>query len=252
MRTIKSLIISTLTLGLSVIIASFGIAYAASATTTNKLASIQTRAANEIDQRLTALNILSTQVTGSTKLNSTDKASLTSMIATEVSGLTDLKSTIAADTTADQASTDEATIFTDYRVYAVVIPKVELLTIADNQQSNEAKLVTLASTLQTKITADQTAGDDVTLVQDELTTMKSETTNAQQISSTIEGVVSPILPANWNANHSIFSGDRSQLNTAYQDNQTAGTDATTIANMLKTLKSSTSTKNTTVTPSTNS
>jgi hypothetical protein len=244
MKSIKDLITSSITLGIAISIAtlglSYGVASAAPSSTTNKLSTIQTRAANEIAQRLATLGSLSGQVTNSTKLNSADKSSLSAEISSSTAGLTTLKTRIAADTTADQASTDEATIFTDYRVYAVVVPKVELLTITDNQQNNEAKLTPLAQGLQIKITADQTAGKDLTDVataQTELTSMSAQITDAQQISVTIENDVSPVLPSNWNANHNIFSGNRTQLTAAYHENQVASSDANNIDSILKIIKS---------------
>lgn len=227
--------ISVVSLGLS-----YGVASAASSDTTNKLPTIVARATKEINQRLTTLSSLSAQVTNSTKLNSADKTSLSVEISSETAGLTTLKTQIATDTTADQASTDEATIYTDYRVYAVVVPKVELLTITDNQQNNEAKLTTLAQSLQVKITDDQTDGKNSTSLataQTELNSMSAQITDAQQISTTIENDVSPVLPSNWNANHNIFSGNRTELTAAYHENQVASSDANNIDSILKSIKS---------------
>jgi hypothetical protein len=244
MKSIKDLISSSITLGIAISIASLGLSYgvtaASSSTATNKLSTIQSRAAKEIDQRLTTLGNLSTQVANSTKLSLADQTSLNAEISSETTGLTTLKTQIAADTTADQASTDEATIFTDYRVYAVVVSKVGLLTIADNQQTIEAKLTTLAQNLQVKITDDQTDGKSSTSVaaaQTELTSMTSQITDAHQISTTIENDVSPVLPSNWNANHNIFSGDNTQLTSAYHENQIASSDANNIASILRSIKS---------------
>jgi hypothetical protein len=243
MKLINDHIFSILNLSLSIIVASFalgiGVANASSMTTsTNKLLQIQTRADNEISQRLSTLNSLNTQISGSSKLNSADRTSLTDEISSEVSGLTTLKTKISADTTADQASTDESTIFTDYRVYAVIVPKVELLTIADNQQNNEAKLSNVSGSLEANISDDQTDGRVVpSSVQTELDTMEGLISSARTISSTIESDISPIIPSSWNSNHNVFSGDRSQLNTAYQDNTMASKDAVIISNSLKSIKS---------------
>lgn len=245
MKSPKDLVLSSLKLGIALSLLSLGlvvgIANATSSSSVNKLATIQARAVKEIVQREDTLGKLEAQVLSSTKLNSTDQSALSTELTSEASGLETLEGQIKADTTADQASTDEATIFTNYRVYAVMVPKVELLTIADNQQNIEAKLTTLAASLQVKITADQTAGKDLTDVasaQTELTAMSAYISDAHQISTTIESDVSPIVPNNWNANHNIFSGNRTQLTVAYNYNQKASSAANNIDSILKTIKSS--------------
>ena len=189
----------------------------------------------EITRRQTTLNTLTDKINAATKLTSSDKTTLSNEVSTTISGLTTLKSQLDAATTLSNAKTDAQDIYTEYRVYAVVAPKVNLVKEADDQQTTEAKLTTLAQKLQSRITADQQAGKDVTTLQSELSDMTSKTNAAQSISSNVETTVITVEPTDYNSNHAVLSGDAAQLKTAHADNQAADTDAKNIVSGLKNL-----------------
>lgn len=206
--------------------------------TANQQARVQriiTRGNSEISRRLTTLNTLGSKISSATKLGSADQASLSSEVSTEISGLNSLKTTLDAETTVDGAQTDAQSIINGYRVYALVVPKVNLVKTADDQQVAEGKLTDLAAKLQTRITAAQADGKSVTSIQGALTEMTSHITAAQAISSQIEASVINLQPSDYNTNHSVLSGDRDQLKTAQTDLQAAVTSATTIISELKAL-----------------
>jgi hypothetical protein len=189
----------------------------------------------EITRRLDTLETLSSKISAATKITASDKSYLTAEVSTEATGLTSLKTQLDADTTLATARTDAQSIITEYRVYALVVPKVWLVKTADDQQLTESQLTTLAQKIQTKITADQTAGKAVTSLQTELNDMTTQIANALKISSTIETNVLPLQPSDYDNDHTILSGDAAQLNTAHGDNVAAYTDAKNIIASLKTL-----------------
>lgn len=213
-----------------------GIAHATSTTPTDKqqgnLVSIQNKGMDEINQRFITLNNLSTQVSSSTKLTPSDQASLSSQITTTVTSLTALKTQLATDTTVDQASTDVAGIFSNFRVYALVVPKVQLITITDNQLNIESQLSAKVQLLQAQIAANTSTAKSVSTAKILLTGMNNLVTSSQTISSTVRNDTISLQPSNWNANHNILSGDRTQLTIAYKDNAKANIEANTIANLL--------------------
>lgn len=210
---------------------------AASSATTNQqhLENIITKGDAEIARRLTTLGTLSSKINGATKLTSDDKATLSSEVNTTISGLTSLKTTLDADTTVAAAITNAQSIYTEYRVYALVAPKVGLIKVADDQQVVEAKLTALAPKLQSRVTAEQQAGKDVTALQSELGDMTSKTSAAQAISSNIESSVINLEPTDYNSNHSVLVGDNTQLQTAHTDDQAAYSDAENIVSTLKSM-----------------
>ena len=236
----KIIIQNKLILVMVIFLVSLGLLPATTMASTQKsqtlLTNIQNRTSNEIAQRLSSLRNLNSQVNGSTKMSSGDKSLLSTEIENEIDGLSALNMQISSDTTVAQASSDEATIFSSYRVYAVMTPKFQLLTISDNQLNNEAKLTNLSQTLESKIATAETAGKNVSSVSNQLSAMNSLISQATTISSTIQSSVSAALPSSWNTNHNLFGGDRAQLNQAYQDNVNSNKYNSMITSALKKLK----------------
>jgi hypothetical protein len=200
-----------------------------------KLQVVISRGNNEITRRLNTLKTLGTKVNSATKLTASDKASLSSEVSDEVSGLTSLKAKLDAETTSSAARADAQSIINDYRVYALIVPKVNLVKTADDQQVAEGKLSDLAAKLQTRITAAKTAGKNVTSLQSSLSTMNGKISAAQAISSKIESDVAGLQPSDYNSNHSVLKGDRDQLKTAQADIQAASSSASSIVSSLKNL-----------------
>lgn len=205
------------------------------ATQQQHLANIISKGDQEITRRLNTLNTLSGKITSSTKLSSSDQAYLQTEVNNEISGLTALKTHLDSDTTLSSAITDAQSIYTEYRVYALVVPKVALINTADNQQALEAKMTTFAQTLQTRINTAKSNGKDVTTLQNELNDMTTQTNNAQSISNSMESSVLTLQPSDYNTDHSILSGDLAKLQTAHSDMSAAYTDAKNIVSGLKSL-----------------
>ncbi|HZL07569.1 MAG TPA: hypothetical protein VFC50_00035 [Candidatus Dormibacteraeota bacterium] len=200
-----------------------------------KLKVVITRGNSEITRRLKSLNELSGKISSEAKLSANDQASLSAEVSSEISNLTALKTKLDADTTDADAKADAQSIINDYRVYALIVPKINLVKTADDQLVAEAKLSDLATKLQTRISAAQTAGKNVTALQSGLTTMNSQISAAQAISTKIESDVIGLLPSDYNGNPSVLKGDRDQLKTAQSDIKDAVTSASTIVSSLKTL-----------------
>ena len=205
------------------------------ATDQAKVTQIISKGDTEISRRLTTLNSLSSKISSAQKLSAGDSSTLSSEVSTEVSGLTTLKTKLDADTDLATAKSDAQSIFSDYRVYALIVPKVDLVRTADSQQVTEGQLTTLAGKLQSRITADQTAGKDVSALQSELSDLNTKVSAAQTISAKIETGVIGLQPSDYNSNHAVLSGDRDQLKTAQSDIKAANTAAKNIVASLKTL-----------------
>lgn len=204
-------------------------------TNTQQLQKIISRGDSEISRRITTLNNLTSKISAAKHLSSSDQAALSSEVNGEVSNLTALKTKLDADTDVTTAKSDAQSIITDYRVYALIVPKVELIKAADDEITTAQNLATLEAKLQTRITAAQTAGKDVTSLQTTLNDMTSKSTAASTIATNVQTAVINLLPTDYNSNHSVLGGDRDQLKTARADLQAAHTDGQTIVNGLKSL-----------------
>lgn len=201
----------------------------------NLLQLIITKGNSEISRRLTSLNSVSSQISGISKLTASDKSYLTNEVNTEITGLTSLKTQLDAATTAQLAVSLAQSIISEYRVYALVLPKVWLIKTADTQQVTESKLSLLAQKIQTRITSDQNSDKNVSSLQTELNAMITQTNNAQAISNKIETTVLHLQPSSYDSDHTILSGDRAQLITAHSDNEAAYTDAISLVSSLTSL-----------------
>jgi hypothetical protein len=206
-----------------------------SVTGQDRVKTIITKGDQEISRRQTALGKLNTKISSATKLTPNDKSVLTTQVTTEISGLTNLKTKLDADTDLATTKSDAQSIISEYRVYALVVPKVALIKVADDQQATESKLTALATKLQTAITAKQTAGKDVASLQTQLADMTTKTAAASAISTSIESGVISLQPSDYDSNHSVLTGDNTQLKSAHADNQAAYADAKAIAAALKSL-----------------
>jgi hypothetical protein len=207
----------------------------ASAAQTTRLNNIISRGNAEITRRINSLNEVSAKISNAPHLTSTNKSLLSNEVTTEIAGLTALKTKLDADTQVSTAVTDAQGIVTDYRVYALILPKIWLIRWADDQIATETKLTSLATKLQTRITAAQTAGKNVTSLTASLADMNKQISNAQTISTGIESSVINLQPTDYNTNHAALDGDSTQLKTAQTDIKTAVSDATSIVNGLKAL-----------------
>lgn len=211
-----------------------GVSANASVNTTH-LQTIISKGDQEIARRLATLNSLAGKIASATKLSASDKATLSAEVSATISGLTSLKAQLDASTTVTAAIASGQDIFTQYRVYALVVPKVNLVKVADDQQTVEAKLTAVAQKLQTRLTAEQQAGKNVTALEAVLSDMNAKISAAQSISANIESVVINLQPADYNTNHAVLTGYNVQLKTAHADNAAAYADAKNIIAGLKSL-----------------
>ena len=188
------------------------------------LAKIQAAAKAAIDQRLTSLNQVITVLNGTTWLGS-DQATLVGKAQGDLAALTALEATIEADTTVQQAKTDAQTIFTGFRVYALVVPVDRMVVAADGITNSVVPKLTALETKWAGLNDQSIA----TLLADMQAQTQAANTAVSGLAATLEGYV----PAQWNADHTLLSGPRSTLGTARQDLAKARQDAKQIVEILR-------------------
>lgn len=209
-------------------------------TDTAKIAKIKKEANAEINRRLTYLRNLLAIINASTKLSSADKATLTTEVDGEISspapyGLVNLQTKINADVTLADTQADRNSIFTEYRVYLLIRPKVNIVATADYQQQVETNLTTFAGVLQNRITAAQQKGKNVATLAQELASMKSEIASASSQSSAAVTNVMPLQPADYDGNTSVLVPYRQDVSTAHASLVAARNDAQAIVKGLEQL-----------------
>jgi F5/8 type C domain len=205
------------------------------------LPAIKALAAAEISLRVTALNAAITKVQSESFLGS-DATTLVTEMQADITGLQALGTKIAADTTVSQAIADSDLIFTQFRVYYVMLPVVHDVTSIDYIDNVQIPaLLKDVTTLQGEENSSNQA-----VIAPLVAAMQSEVQVAAGATTGLAAQVLTYTPAEWNANHKLFSGADTDIRTA----QRAIYDATAEFNRANAYLNSHPTTTTTVAPTT--
>lgn len=203
---------------------------------------IISRGTAEIDRRIASLTQLSGKLSGAKHLTSAEIADLNSTINTNIANLQTLKTKLAGDASISDPATalaaaqaDAKSVIDGYRIYALIIPQIQMIRTADDQQVGEAKLVELSTKLGIRISTVQAKGKDVTALTASLNDLNAKVTEAQGISSTLESKITVLQPSDYNSDHTVLSSYQSQIKTAHADILAAIKDAQSIVTGLKSL-----------------
>ena len=153
----------------------------------------------EIQRRFTTLTALSTRITGSTTLTASDAAALTAEVGATRTGLTNLKATIDAETSIPALKAEIARIATDFRVYLLVGPQVNLVSGADRVVSSRGQFNKMDTNLAARIAAAKAAGKDTTAAQSDLDAMNAAVAKAVGLATPLPATLLPLTPAQYNA-----------------------------------------------------
>lgn len=182
-----------------------------------KVTNLKTRADKEITRRLTSLTNVISRITSLKHLSDTQKSALTTQIQAEITSLTNLKAKIDADTDPTTLQADVQSIIKSYRVYLLYLPQIHIFGAADSVLNLATSMSTLASKLQFRINAAQTAGHSVSNLVAYLTDMQAKITDAQTQANNAITIVTPLTPDG-------YPGNKTQLQTALTDLKTARAD----------------------------
>ena len=195
------------------------------------LEGIKTRSAAEIARRQGALSAQLILVTGkSPSLSDADRSALTTLIKNDQAGLQALGSKIAADTDLATAKADHQKIYTEYRVYALVIPQIRLVR-ANDALINVAlpRLTDARSRLQSALTkAGKTDEASATMAD-----LQTQIDLIRANSSGLSAQLLALTPAQWNADRSVLSGPRTTLQSSHAALEKARADIVAVRAMLK-------------------
>jgi hypothetical protein len=197
------------------------------------LASIQAAAAAAISRRLSSLSVSINDVNNNTVITAADKTTLLATLNGDVSGLTALGVTIAGDTTAKQAASDYATVFTTYRVYALALPQVRFAAAADDMTVTVLPKLTDAQSKLAALLAGADSGKNTPQVQAWMADLATQITAIGTETNGLSATVLGYTPAQYDANHALLAPARASLGIARDDIKTGRGD---IANVVKALK----------------
>ena len=205
----------------------------------------KTKADAQIDARVKVLNVLLARVNQMQKVTAQEKVTLDASIQASISEMTALKAKIDADTDNTILKADIQSITKGYRIYLLVLPQGRITAAADRIITIVGLMGDLSTKLQSRITAAQAAGQDVTSLNASLTDMNAKTAdaNAQAQAAILE--VANLQPDG--GNQSVFQSNLTALKDAHvkiraaiADLKTARQDAGSIVRALTAMKIKTS------------
>jgi hypothetical protein len=197
------------------------------------LASIQAKAAAAISRREASITVALNDINNSKAISAGDKTTLLGILNADAAGLTTLGTTIAADTTAAQAATDYATIFTTYRVYALALPQVHFAAASDAITGAVLPKLTDAQTKLEGLLAGADSAKNTPAVQAAMADLATQITAVTSATSGLSATVLAFTPAQYDANHALLSPSRAALATARNDVKTAVGDINTVKNAIQ-------------------
>lgn len=188
---------------------------------------LKERANKEITRRIESLNKLLTRINEFKikKLSDVQKTSLTTQVQTEIAKLTALQAKIEADTDLATLKIDIQSIVTEYRIFALFIPKIQILGAADRLLTTADEMSSHAAMLETKINAKQTEGQNVTELQTLLVDMKAKIADAQTQGQGAIDLVLPLTPEGFPGNKTQLQSAREMIGVGIKDLNTARQDA---------------------------
>ncbi|MGD0018130.1 MAG: hypothetical protein ABSD62_02655 [Candidatus Limnocylindrales bacterium] len=189
----------------------------------------------EVARRYTTLDKLSGRISSSKVLTSSDAAALSSEVASTKSGLVSLKAQIDAESSLDALKAEVRRIATDFRVYLLVVPQVNLVNGADAVQAAKAKFDDVSTKLTARIAAAKAAGKDTTAAQADLDAMNAAVAQAVGLAKPLPGALLPLTPAQYNAGTAgpVLKNSRAALVQARGLLQSARKDAQACRDALK-------------------
>lgn len=170
----------------------------------------------EVTHRLGALNALEAIVKNAKCLSAADRAKLEAEIEAEQTSLPTLKTKIDNDTDDATAKTDVESIKTDFRVFALMVPKVHLLRVADHLTCAITKITAYADKLQTHIDTARAAGKDVTTLQTTMTDMRAQIQTATADFTSAKDTILNTTPDQFNASPTIVNQVKATLDAGRQ------------------------------------
>lgn len=184
-----------------------------------QLAAIQAKASRAIAERVGSLNTAIALVQSKSYLGA-DQATLVSDLQTDDSALQTLDAKISADTTVAEALSDYDSIFSQLRVYLLVMPVVNdvirvdyvnnVVLPTDNQE---------ISTLQGQVNSSNQG-----VLTPLITDMQDQVQVATGATSGLSAQLLTFTPAEWNSNHQLFASTSANIATTNQAVATAAKD----------------------------
>jgi multidrug resistance efflux pump len=192
----------------------------------------------QITNRLNALNTLSGKVTthqNAGRLTSAQAASLQNDITTNESGLMALKAKLDAAPDVTTARQDVRSIYTDFRIYVVVLPRDYRIMWLDILSNVDAKLRSLQPKIEAAI--DKAPASEQAQLNQLYSDYKAQLAEAEAQIDAAQGQIATLTVANFNNARTVFETAKldmtTDLKTAHRDIHQAASDLHQMVTILR-------------------
>lgn len=187
----------------------------------NDLKCVITAGDTLIANRLKALDTLNSKIAtdlSQHKITSDQASALQSDVSTNKTGLNTLKSKLDAETVTKDARQDVASIFTQFRIYAVVLPRDYRHLEMDIELNAQNVMQKVAPTIKNAISS--APADKQTKLNDLYSDYTKQVAAAQSQIASAQNDFPALTPANFNQNRSSFESTRQALDNALKQART--------------------------------
>ncbi len=191
----------------------------------------------EIVRRISALSNLIPKINSTGKLPPLQKSQLINEINAYISYLSSLRETIAKQTDFQTLIVNINTLSDSYKFFAVIVPKIHIVAIADKINVLGDEFTKTASKLIQKTEKLRASKKDVTSVQKTLGHMLFMMGDGANKAETAVVRAFPLTSEGYPRNKSILTDARSRLQKSSKNLRAAASDAQKIANSLQAIES---------------
>lgn len=207
--------------------------YKAASRSAERITNLKAAGVKTIDTRLADVDRLINKINGLSVITSSDKTALVSILNSAKSGLETLSTKIQGDTDLATLKADIKSIFTAYRIYEVVNPKVSGLIVADRITALITKLQSVSGKLSGLITSVNASGKDTTQMSTFFSDYQTQITAAQSQVAAAKTSFEAMDVTDTTAAKTDFEAGKADLKTAMSDLQNARRDLQSIIPLLK-------------------
>ena len=189
------------------------------------------KADKDIAQRINSLNKALERITGMKNVSDTEKNSAKTDIQSELANLNLLKSKIDADTDLVTIKKDLESLISGSRIYALVIPKLNILASVDKVNTVATMLTTISVKLQARVDEAKASSTDVTSLQTALDNITTKVASAKEEAVTAQTTVADLVPDN--GNKTILDSNNAKIKLARENIKNANKDLNDARNSAK-------------------
>lgn len=196
------------------------------------------KADTEISKRIDSLNKVMEKIDGMKNVSDSEKVALKEDLQSEMTKLTALKSKISSDTDLATIKKDLASITSGSRIYALVIPRANILASVDKINTVATMLGTISLKLQARIDELKAAGKDVTIFQTAIDNIITKISDAKKEALTAQTTILDLVPDNGDkkkldSNNTALKSAKLSIKSANQDLTSARKSVSIVTEGLK-------------------